>query len=868
MDSAASTIRTPDQRLRVFVSSTLGELSAERRAARSAVERLRLAPVMFELGARPHPPQDLYRAYLAQSDVFVGLYWQSYGWIAPGDEISGLDDEYRLSKGLPRLIYLKKPAEAMEPRLRTLLDQIRSDGDAAYKSFSSPEELAELLENDLAILMAERFDQSRRLLDSAGSGGLDDSVASSAESVPAPLTQLIGRDEDERRILELLLRDDVRLVTLIGPGGIGKSRLAIDIARTCTDRYPGGTIFVSLAAVHDPAFIPTAIAQAVGVRDTGVGTVEEKLATALRHRTALIVLDNFEQVLDAAPALTTILTEAPGVTLLVTSRILLRVGGEHAYEVGPLAIPDHEQRATREGVLASPAVELFVERARAVQPDFAVTDENAETIARVTEALDGVPLAIELAAARSRMLPPAAMLDRLDRQLPLLVGGVRDLPERQQTIRKTVEWSVSLLDEDERRLLALLGVFAGPFTLDAVESIAAADVPDPMGSLSRLVDNSLVRQWDRGGRSLFSLLSTVREYAREQLDVAGTHDGFRERHAGYYVELGASLEEELEGARQREWVQRLADERDNLRAAVRYLTEQRRWSTLASFSWALYIYWWVGGHLGEVHRWMDEVLDSGDELTDLTRATALYFRHAITFWQDPDGSVLRGLTESAELFHRADFPIGEALARVSVGLGLLAAAEPQPVEADDTLETALGLFRSAHDPWGEAMALIAIGRISLLSEHAHAGLNRFQESLTISRARRDELGIAIAVHHLGWAHLMLGEFELAHSEFEQSLDASIALGHEEGIAYGLEGLVAIAASRGDVDLAGKLLGASEILREETGLYNAPTFSFHQLLTAPITGGDRAGEFEAARQAGRRLSVAEAAGLGHALTRTS
>jgi len=857
MVSAPRTIRTPDQRLRVFVSSTLGELATERAAVRAAVERLHLAPVMFELGARPHPPQDLYRAYLEQSDVFIGLYWESYGWVAPGDEISGLEDEYRLSGKLPKLIYLKKPADGMQPRLRELLDRVRSDGRAAYRSFSTPEELGELVETDLATLLAERFDQSRATV---GPETAPIEVIP-VDNIPLPLTRLLGREQDSTGIRALLQADGVRLVTLTGPGGIGKSRLAIETARSAADLYPGGVAFVSLAGVHDPAFVPTAIAQAIGVRDTGVGTVLEKLTTALRHRTMLIVIDNFEQVLSAAPTLSALLAAAPQLTLLVTSRTLLRLGGEHAYEVGPLALPPGPAVHSREVALRSPAVTLFVERARAVRPDFEVTDDNADDLCRVVGALDGVPLAIELAAARVRMLPPRAMLERLDRQLPLLVGGVRDLPERQQTIRNTLQWSVELLAADDRTLLTLLGVFSGTFTLEAVEAVATGqDVRDVLTSLGNLVDSSLVRQQDGGERALFSVLSTVREYAREQLDATSDHPAARARHAAHYVAVGEAASPALEGTRQKQTVQMLAEERDNLRAAVRYLLDEKQWFAAAALSWALYVYWWIGGHLGEVRNWMSEVLESGAELDDLTRARALYFTHAITFWQDPDGSVLRGLTESATLFHRVGDDDGESLARISVGLGLLASDPPEPVQADDTLETALGLSRSSGDTWGEAMALITIGRVALLSQHVPASLNRFEEGLRLSQSLGDQLGVTIAFHHLGWAHLLLGDPAAATVKFTESLIGSIALGHEEGIAYGIEGFVAIAALVGDVEKAGLLLGASEILREETGLYNSPSFSFHQLMLDPIRESERAASLEDARRRGRRLSINEAIAL--------
>jgi hypothetical protein len=444
MSVTARAIRTPDQRLRVFVSSTLKELAAERRAVRSAIERLHLAPVMFELGARPHPPRELYRAYLEQSDVFVGLYWERYGWVAPEEEVSGLEDEYNLAPPtLPRLMYIKEPADAREPRLVELLGRIRNDDRASFKYFSTATELAKLVEADLATLLAERFDESRAAAQAAAqasaqasaqavtgqaSAATDAATASSRGDVPVALTELIGRESEVEELCRMLSDDTIRLVTLTGPGGIGKSRLAIEVAKALSDRFAGGTTFVPLSPLRDPALVPNAIAQALGVRDTGDAPIVDKLVTALRGRRILLVLDNFEQVVDAAPTMARLLVEAPGLTLLVTSRALLRISGEWSFEVGPLALPDLSRRPALADVLASPAVALFIERARAVKPDFEVGPDNDEVVARICESLDGVPLALELAAARIRVLSPSSLLERLDRRLAVLVGGARDLP--------------------------------------------------------------------------------------------------------------------------------------------------------------------------------------------------------------------------------------------------------------------------------------------------------------------------------------------------------------------------------------------------------------------------------------------------------
>ncbi|RZS68158.1 putative ATPase [Agromyces ramosus] len=852
MSPADPAIRTPDQRLRVFVSSTLRELGSERRAVRAAIEQLNLAPVMFELGARPHPPRDLYRAYLAQSDIFVGLYGERYGWVAPGEDISGLEDEYRLARpGMPMLVYVKDGGER-EPRLAELLERIRGDDRASYAYYADPEQLAELVRGDLATLLAERFTRASSPADEPV-----DSMDGTVE-LPAALTSLIGREREVEAVVELLSDDDVRLVTLTGPGGIGKSRLSIDAANRVHERFPGGIAFVDLSSVTDPALVPAAIASALGIIDIGDGTLDEKLRMAVRDRRMLLLLDNVEQVVDAAPAIRSLLTDAPHLTVLATSRILLRVSGEHGIELGPLALPDMRHGASVGRALAAPSVSLFVERVRAAKPDFELTEDNVEDVERICIALDGVPLALELAAARGRVLTPAELLERLDERLLVLGGGLRDLPERQRTIRSTIEWSTQLLTPSEQELLARLGLFAGGFTLDAAEwigeGIPEGDILDDLGAL---VDGSLVRQQDRGDRAVFSMLSTVREYALDQLEPRPDSRALRDRHADYFVRLGELAEFELEGPTQLEWINRLAEEGDNLRATARHLLDTRQWKTAAHFAWTLYVYWWVHGHLGEVQAWMREVVDSGDELDDLTRATALYFTRAIAFWRDPDEWLVPGLGESAALFRREGERSGEALALISLGLALLGSREPDAARADEALEASLSLFREAGDTWGEAMALVTLGRVALFRQDVHAALARFDESLAVAKRQHDDLGEAIALHHRGWVEVLLGGFDVARECFEESLANSDRLHHDEGVAYALEGLTAVAAGSGDVARAGTLLGAAQVVRERTGLYNAPSFSFHQQYVDGILASPAAGTFEAARARGRHLHVEDA-----------
>ncbi len=484
-------IRTPDQRLRVFVSSTLAELADERAAVARAISALRLTPVLFELGARPHPPRELYRAYLAQSDIFVGLYWQRYGWIGPGMDISGLEDEFRLSHSIPRLLYVKSPAPEREPRLTAMIEELQSEGTDSYRSFRSPRELGRLVRDDLALLLSERFAIADGRADRSASPA-SSSDRRGPRSLPVTSTSLIGREQDLVEVSELLRSPGVRLVTLTGPGGIGKTRLAIAVGEQLDASYQQGTVFVPLEAIAQPELVLPRIAAAVGATIEGSRRALDVLVEHFAETPTLLVLDNLEQVVGVAPELDELLARWPGLEILATSRTVLRLRAEREYPVGPLTVPAFSERPPMEQLASLPAVRLFVDRAQAVRYDFALTEDNASAVVEICRRLDGLPLAIELAAARTRLLEPDALLARLGSRLDALGTGPVDLPERQRTLRATVEWSVGLLDDAEQHMLATLSVFVEGWTVDAAVHVSELTEDRALDLLDALAGQSLV----------------------------------------------------------------------------------------------------------------------------------------------------------------------------------------------------------------------------------------------------------------------------------------------------------------------------------------------------------------------------------------
>jgi len=782
--NAESVIRTPDQRLRVFISSTLKEMAVHRRAAAAAVSQLGLAAVMFETGARPYHAADLYRAYLKQSHIFLGIYGEQYGWIAPGSDISGLEEEYRLAADKPKLLYIVRWAPHRDSRLQDMLHAIRDTEGIAYKYFDSPDELGELVRNDLALLLTETFEATY-------SRAHVPEPPRNAAPVPAAPTPLLGRESELTKVVDWLLKESVRLVTLTGPGGSGKTRLAIEASQRLKERFER-VYFVELTAMTEADVAAAHIAQSIGLRDVGSSTPEMLLEDHLSVAPTLLVLDNLEQLRSGGLLVARLMTACKTLTVLATSRVPLGVRGEHELEVFPLAVPERNRQLDLEELCRYPSVQLFYERARSINSEYAITPLQAEVVGEICRRLDGLPLALELAAARTRLLSPEVMLDRLEKRLPVLTGGAHDLPERQQTMARTISWSHELLGTESALLFRRLAVFSGGCTLEAIESVTSdhqLPTSDVFPALEELVAHKLVQVRERSADIRFEMLETIREYAAEKLDASGERTSIETRHADYFAHLAETAEPFYRGNARRVWLERLEQELDNIRAifarsAAGTLSRDPAVRVAGTVGWFCHL----RGHLSEGRHWAESILSllPPDEKSE-QRARVLFPAGGLAWSQSDYEVAVARLGEARDIFRET----GNVFWQVQAQVLLAGAMGSQGTyrQGRQLAEEAVTLSRESEQPWNLAYSLYWLGDLVLLdSEDVDKARSVYEHSLTLYRSLEDRWGEAEVKGHIGFTENSRNEGLIARSHFEESLAYMHEIEDEWAVARGELGL--------------------------------------------------------------------------------
>jgi predicted ATPase/class 3 adenylate cyclase len=676
--------------------------------------------------------------------------------------------------------------------------------------------------------------------------------------LPAQSTQLVGRTAELQLACDLLEGQDIRLVTLTGPGGTGKTRLGVEIAARLGRAFGDGVYFVGLAVIRDSAEVPTAVAHALGVQPTGSQTVAEIVGDYLRPKQVLLLLDNLEHLPEATPFIADLLDTARHLKVLATSQAPLRLSSERELAVAPLALPATGDRDDPETLSRFDAITLFVERAQAARPDFALTHENAASVRQICVKLDGLPLALELAAARLRMLSPQDLHDRLDRRLRLLTRGAQDRPDRQRTLRATLDWSYDLLDPDEQSLLARLSVFAGTCTIDAAEAILDPDDEfafEVIDGLTSLAEMSLL-QPVAGAEPRLAMLQTIREYALERLEESGDADRLRLGHADFFVAQAETAQRQLRGPEQETWFRSLLAEQDNFRAALGWAVARRESAIALRLATALEIFWRRRGQYEEGARWFDGVLALEPPPLPGIRARGLAAGAHLAALAGNVVVAEQRYEESIRILRELGDEAG--LAEALRGFAELTAERGQSGQAREAAEESLELFTALNDRGAMAGRLRFLGELALEQGAVREARDLLGRALAVAREAGDARNVVRITHSLADLELSAGNLDQAEDLYRSALLKSRDTPHEAVAAHCLLGLAAVAGARGEAEEAGRLWSAGERLADRLGMRFDPSAQAHyeQVLAALDT--DAAQRFASARaSAAAALTIDEA-----------
>lgn len=710
-------------------------------------------------------------------------------------------------------------------------------------------------------------------------------IDATPNNLPRQLTSFVGREAviaDARRLLER-----TRLLTLTGPGGTGKTRLSLRLAEDMVSDFPDGVYFIALAPIRDVALVPSVIAGTLRLADsTGRGPIDT-IADYLRERRVLLVMDNFEQIMGAAPVVAEILRATSDVRVLVTSRAALRVSGEQEFPVPPLGLPDPKHPGAPSALSQFEAVALFIERAATVRPDFRITNENAPAVAEICARLDGLPLAIELAAARVRLLSPQAILPRLENRLGLLSGGARDLPERQQTLRGAIAWSHDLLDGPSRTLFARLSVFAGGCSFESAQAVCDGDGDlgiDVFEGIGALVDQSLVKQEDRAGEPRLLMLETIREYGMEQLAASGEEAAIRGGHALHYAELAERAAPLLEGADRAQWLDRGEADHDNYRAAIDWAIEARDATLACRLLAALWRFWQSRDHLAEGAARADAILAVPGDVPPDVLVRAHEAAGGIAWWEGDLQRVQREYATALELARAGGEPrlLADALYNLSFAYsvsdrGAEGMGDLRHFEADTTVEVdrpenigralieeAAALYRQLEDTAGLGRAMWALGNYQYFGRQYAEAAATFEEALQLTRRSGDTFMTGWALHMLGSSEVHTGRLRSSWEHMLEAMRLMHTAGEMTGLVIALDDIAYLAAAAGDIPRATRLAGAARALEEVTGARLAGISSRVTARGDMPTGDVSPADFERLTAEGRAMGVEAAIALAFAL----
>jgi predicted ATPase len=743
-----------------------------------------------------------------RADVFVGVYGDRYGEIEAELGVSRLEQHYLAAGARPRLVYVVPGSGERDPHLALLLSRIQADDLTSYRRVSGPDELATLVADDLAMVLTEAFtaEVPGRSRSPEPVPALARPSPSPRARIPAPWHRLVGRETEADQVCRLLT-SGTRLLTLTGPGGIGKSRLAIEVASRCSTSFPDGAWFVDLAGMRDPALVAPTIAHALGIRESAAALPVQSLKAYLAPMRALILLDSFETVTSAAPLLVDLLGSAPQVSFFVTSRSVLRVRGEQEYSLPPLDVPRPGSTDPR----ASSALELFLERAAAANPTRVLSASEQEAAAEICRRLDGVPLALELAAARTRLLAPSTLLGKLEHALDVLGSGPVDLPARQRALRTTLDWDHDLLSDDEKVVLRRLSVFPRQFTLSVAEQVVGDPGLDVFDALDGLVGKSLVRSFDAElpGEPRFVLLQTVREYAHEHLDAAGENGEIHRRHAAYVLER-VELADRASPAELEGWLVELERQHDDIRVALDWADRALEVDTLVGLASSLGTFWRSHCHFSEGRRWLDRALALTAGQRTGTRAELLNAAGFI--------SRARGDYDAAEAQYREALAIREELGqpdKVAASMryvGNVAYERGDLDGAEDWWRRSLGMLDDSAD---DERLMSVLNNLGVLAHHRgdqHEAIRLYDETFELGRRLGSRELQARAQMNKAQALAVLGEASRSFIVAQSAVAIYADLDDTWDLVDALDVLAGAAGRDGRTELSGWLFGGAASLR--------------------------------------------------------